>query len=833
MSTLRRFLLVIGTVIPAYAQLPSPHLRSIHPTGSKIGTTVEVTIAGTDLDETSGLLFSHPDIKAERVMVPATEFRPEHPNPTRFRITVANGVPPGRYEVHAQTRLGLSSSRPFVVGTNNEIAEPGTNKEISGALELSLGTIVNARADGDSVDYFRFKAKQGQRLLIQCWAERIASKMDATIAIDDSAGRELLSDRDTLGRDPVLNFVAPADGVYFLRVYDFTFGGGDEFYYRLQVSNAPHIDFIVPPAGKPGTKSRYKIYGRNLPGGSKGEGVRLGPHELESVEVEIQLPAESQTAAFSTPVRQALLPGFDFQLTANGASSNPIRIGFSTEPVVAEIESPADQVVTIPTEVHGTFAGPGDNDRLLFEATKGAPLWIECIAERLGKTSDPLLIIEHQKIDEKGSKQFSEIQSNDDDNNPGGRLFPIPTRDPALRFTPPADGTYRITLLNQSGRGGPASQYRLIIREHQPDFDLVATAWKPHRDSKVLQPVPSLLRQGGTAALQVLASRKDGFNDEIIIDVNNLPDGVTCPSVRIPAGKNSTTLVLTSTDDAPEWSGFITVNGKAGDQVHAARAGVISWGVANYETERTRPHLTTRLPLSVCTAEKAPLVISTEAKPEWEVALGGKLNIPIKLLKKNAIKGDFTISPEGFLFVKNPPQLKIKEADSEGTLSINFTKNANFPVEPGVWQFVLRGDGIVKYRNNPAASARADTEQKRITDLKAQLDKQAKDARAAVQPSQQALKKAEQDLKTASAEAKPPLQAAVDKARSDYQTKEQAAKDAEAKAKRVENERKAAENRAKVAREKAKERDVKISTYSLPITVRVTAPPPPKEETPK
>ena len=826
-------MLVIGCANLAFAQLPSPHLRSIHPIGAKIGSTIDVTIAGTELDETSGLLFSHPGIKAERIKVPATEFQPEHPHPTQFRVIAGNDVPPGQYEVHAKTRLGLSSPRPFIVGTHNELAEPGTNKEASGALELPLGTIVNGRADGDSIDFFRFKAKQGQRLLVQCWAERIGSKMDATLAIDDSSGSELLNDRDTLGRDPVLSFTAPADGDYLLRVYDFTFGGGDEFHYRLLVSEAPHIDFIVPPAGKPGTKSRFKIYGRNLLGGSKGEGLRLGPHELDSLEVEIQLPNESQGAASSTPVRQALLSGFDYRLNANDVSSNPIRIGFSTEPIVKEIESTVDQPIKIPTEVHGAFAGPGDADRLLFEAKKGIPLWIECIAERLGNVCDPLLIIERQKIDDKGVKQFTEIQSSDDGSNPGGRLFPIPTRDPTLRFAPPEDGTYRITILNQTGRGGPGSQYRLIVREQNPDFHLVATAWKPHRDSKVIQPVPSLLRQGGTSAFQIFAIRKDGFNEEITVKAQNLPNGVTSLPVKISAGKDQTTLILSCANEAPEWSGFITISGKAGDKARSAQAGTISWGVANFDTERIRPRLTTRLPLSVCAVEKAPLVIQREDKPEWEVALGGKLDIPVKLIKKNATKGDFTISPEGSLFLKNPPQLKIKEADSEGTLSINFTKNGNFPVEPGLWQFVLRGDGIVKYRNNPEASDRAEADRKRITDLKAQLDKQAKEARAAVQPAQQAFKKAEQNLKSASPEAKPQLQAAVDRARSEYQTKEQAAKDAEAKLNRAENERKAAENRAKTAREKAKEHDVKISTYSLPITVRVTAPAPPKEEKPK
>jgi hypothetical protein len=828
-TIIRTFLLIAVATNLASAQLPSPHLRSIHPGGAKAGTTLDVSIAGSELDEISGLLFSHPGLSAKQVIVPANEFQPEGLDPFRFRLTVANEVPPGHYEVHVKTRLGLSGPRPFVVGTLKELAEPGTNKKAANALKLPAGVVLNGRADGDSIDYFQFEAKQGQRLLIQCWAERIDSRMDATLAIDDAAGRELLSDRDTLGRDPLLDFTAPADGVYLLRVYDFTFGGGDEFYYRLLINEAPHIDFIVPPAGTPGTTSKFKIYGRNLPGGSKGEGLLLGSHEVESLEVAIKLPTESQSTNPSLLVREALLAGFDYRLEADGTSSNPIRIGFVKAPVVAETESTKDQSVPIPTEIHGSFARSGDTDRFRIEAKKGTPLWIDCLAERLGYPSDPLLIIERVKADEKGNELFSEVKSSDDGRNPGGRHFPLPTRDPSLSFSPPEDGTYRITIINQTGPSGPASLYRLVIREHQPDFELVATAWKPHRESKLLQPVPSLLRQGGTAAFHLFAIRRDGFSGEITLSAEGLPSGVTCSPMRIAEGQASTTLILSCSDDAPDWNGFITVRGKAGDKVREAQAGTISWAVGNYEIERIRPHLATRLPLSICAAEKAPIVVQRPERIDWEVALNGKLEFPIKLLKNNGVKGDFVIQPEGSLFQKNSPQLKIKETDSEGILAITFTKTDQFPVEPGVWQFVLRGDGIVKYRNNPAAADRAEADRKRLTELKVPLDNQAKEARAAVEPARQALKKAEQNLQSASARAKPELEAIVTATRATLQTKEKTAKDAEEKSMRADNEKRAAEERAKAAIERAKERDVKISTYSLPITVRVTAPAPEEE----
>jgi hypothetical protein len=828
-SIIWKFLIAAVATSLASAQLPSPHLRSIHPVGAKAGTTIDLSIAGSELDGTSGLLFSHSGLSAEQVIVPASEFQPAHPDPFRFRLTVANDVPPGQYEVHVKTRLGLSGPRPFVVGRLEELSEPGTNKKTSDALTLPVGVVLNGRADSDSIDYFRFEAKHGQRLLIQCWAERIDSRMDATLAIHDAAGRELLSDRDTLGRDPLLDFTAPTDGVYLLRVYDFTFGGGDEFYYRLLINDAPHIDFIVPPAGTPGTTSKFKIYGRNLPGGSKGEGQRLGPHELESLEVAIQLPTESQPAAPSFLVREALLAGFDYRFEENGTSSNPIRIGFAAAPVVAETESTDDQPIPLPAEIHGSFARSGDTDRFRLEAKKGTPLWIDCLAERLGNASDPLLIVERIKVDEKGNEQFSEVQSSDDGGNPGGRHFPVPTLDPSLLFSPPEDATYRITIMNQTGPGGPASLYRLVIREQHPDFELVATAWKPHRESKLLQPVSTLLRQGGTAAFQVLAIRRNGFRGEIALSSEGFPDGVTCPPILIPENQDSATLILSCAEEAPNWDGFITIRGKASDKVREARAGTTSWAVANYENERIRPHLATRLPLSVCAAEKAPIVVQRPEQVHWEVPLNGKLEFPIKLLKKSGVKGDFVIQPEGALFRKNPPQLKIKEKDSEGVLTITFTKTDQFPVEPGLWQFVLRGDGIVKYRTNPGAADRAEADHKRLSQLKDQLDKQAKEAQAAVEPAQQALKKVEQNLQSASAQAKPELEAIVTAARATLQTTERAAKDAEEKTKRADNEQKAAEGRAKTAAQRAKERDVKISSYSLPITVRVTNPPP-KEE---
>ena len=270
--------LLIGASL-ANAQLPHPDLQTIFPQGGQAGQTVEVAIGGTELGETTELLFSHPGIKCEQIPIAATEFTPVGHKPLNYRVSVAPNVAPGVYEVIAATRLGMSAPRAFAVSSFPEKVHQ-VNHSPETAEELPLNTVINGHADAAAVDHYKVSLKQGQRVIIRCEAEIIDSRMDGTISIADSGGHEYKRDRDTSGRDPLLDFTAPKDDHYLLRVHDFTYAGGTHYPYRLIVTDAPHIDFIDPPAGPLGTTGKFKIYGRNLPGGSTGEGIRLGLKEL-------------------------------------------------------------------------------------------------------------------------------------------------------------------------------------------------------------------------------------------------------------------------------------------------------------------------------------------------------------------------------------------------------------------------------------------------------------------------------------------------------------------------------------------------------------------------
>ena len=82
----------------------------------------------------------------------------------------------------------------------------------------------------------------------------------------DASGKELQSNRDTYRLDPFIDFLVPKNGIYTVKIYDYLYRGGPEYSYRLSIGIQPHIEYIFPPAGLPGTRQQYVVYGQNLPG---------------------------------------------------------------------------------------------------------------------------------------------------------------------------------------------------------------------------------------------------------------------------------------------------------------------------------------------------------------------------------------------------------------------------------------------------------------------------------------------------------------------------------------------------------------------------------------
>jgi hypothetical protein len=848
---------IFGATPSSQAELPLTRLSTLFPPGGKAGSTFEVAVAGADLDESDQLLFSHTNITAKPVLVEKTG----EPDPGKYVVTIGPGVPPANYEARVVGRFGASNPRVFVVGDLPEITSPTTNHTVEAAAEVALGTVVNGRADANAVDYFKFTAKKGQRVLIECQAKTIDSRMDDTLVLFNADGRELERQR----RGGLLDFTAPADGQFIVGVSDFIFRGGDEYFYRLTVGAGPHLDFIFPPSGLPGSKGPYTVFGRNLPGGTPANGLFIDGKPLEQLAVEIELPGdpaapESSPAGLGLNPAEAVLDGIEYRLRTEHGVSSPALLSFATAPVVTELEPNTQpdqaQKVSVPCEFVGQFYQAGDRDWLKFDAKKGEIYWIEVFSHRLDLPTAPFALVQRVVRNEKGEEQVSDVQElYASDSNIGGPEFNSTTRDPAGRFEVKEDGVYRVRVSDLFNRyeSNPSFVYRLSVRKETPDFRLVALPQAPpplNKDAKEAMLWTSLVRRGETIPVKVLAFRRDNFDAEIQLGVAGLPRGVTCPPAKIEPNKNSALLFLTAADDAADWSGPITVTGKArvGDRELArqARAGAICWTVPDYNSDAVRPRLAREFFLAVSGAESAPVTIEPAENKIWEAIAGKKLEIPLKVTRRGDFSETLKLKAAGVGALDGLKELPIDSKTNAAVLEIDLGQQK---LSLGAHTFYLQAQTKGKYRNNPEAAGEADEAAKQAEKLAADLAAEAKKAAELVEGATHAAQEAGAHAKSAAeklAEAKiaaeelpadvdliaardaaeKDSEAAAEKARMAAEAKtaaEKAAEEASAKAKGAEAKKAAAANRAKAANERAKPREVTVTVYSVPITVQVKA----------
>ena len=710
-------------------------------------------MTGADLDDAGQIHFSHSNIVARPKMVEATGY----PEPNRMVVTIASNVPPGVYEARVAGRFGLSNPRAFAVGDLPELVQASTNHAAAAASEIPLGSVVNGHADPAASDFYKFQLAQGERALIECQSKAIDSRLDPVLVLLDEAGREVERNR----QGGLLDFMAPVPGTYTLQVHDVIYRGGIEFFYRLVVGTGPHIDFIFPPSGAPGTKGQYLVYGRNLPGGAPAKGQTIGGKPLEQLVVEIELPADSTTLrklVTSTLVRPAdsVMDGVEYRLRSPRGVSNPVLLSFASAPVIEE-QNPNDkpeaaQKVTLPCEFVGQFYPNGDQDWISFTAKKGAVYWVEMFSQRLGLPTDPFVLLQRVVVNDKGVESVSDVQElSGTDANIGEAVFNTATRDPAWRFEVKEDGNYRIGIRDLFGRtsSSPRHLYRLSLRQENPDFRLVAMAQAPppfKKDSKELVVWTPFLRRGETTPVKVMAFRRDNFSGDIAITVEGLPTGVHAAEARIAAGQSSTLLLLTASEDARGWVGPVRILGKArlGDSelVREARGGSMIWNIGDPAAEVIESRMTRNFVLAVAGIETAPLSIAPDPAKTWEMSVAGKLSIPLKVARQGEFNANLKLKALGLPALDSLKEIDVDGKTNRAVLEIDLA-TSKIPV--GTHTVYLQTQTQGKYQNNPAGVKVAEEEAK-------QAKQAAADAQVAWKKAEESRKGAEKAAAEASAE---------------------------------------------------------------------------------
>jgi hypothetical protein len=107
-------------------------------------------------------------------------------------------------------------------------------------------------AHAGEVDVWTVELKKGQPLSLEVLAAQLGSKLDSVLTISEAGGAEVARNDDRSGNqaDSALQFTAPKDAVYQVRVSDrFATRGGAAFGYRLRATSVQEPDFELTLTG--------------------------------------------------------------------------------------------------------------------------------------------------------------------------------------------------------------------------------------------------------------------------------------------------------------------------------------------------------------------------------------------------------------------------------------------------------------------------------------------------------------------------------------------------------------------------------------------------------
>ena len=129
------------------------------------------------------------------------------------------------------------------IASHDQRVEQEPNDANATANLIRCPATVSARISrsGD-VDRYAVEVKKGERYRFDIDSFKDGFLLDAQLALEDSNGKELsVNDDSNKKRDPLLNWIAPNDGRYCVRVRSLLNKGGMEYFYRLH--------FIKPEPG--------------------------------------------------------------------------------------------------------------------------------------------------------------------------------------------------------------------------------------------------------------------------------------------------------------------------------------------------------------------------------------------------------------------------------------------------------------------------------------------------------------------------------------------------------------------------------------------------------
>lgn len=506
------------------ARADPPDAKYIFPAGGRRGTTVPVRIGGCNFHDRANFHVIGMGLKAASEITrmptlwfegpvipqPASQAKEDYPLDYSNSFDIASDAAPGLRWWKVSTSQGVTGSLPFVIGDLPEVVED----ELPGepiAVPVTLPVTVNGRIfPREDIDVWSFQAAAGQVVTCAVDAQRFGSPLMSRVELLDGQGRSIQESLATTGEDASIRFTVPQTGTYSIRIHDVSYGGLQNYVYRLTITAGPFIESVFPLGGKRGTDLSVELTGANL---------------TESLTT-VKLPG----IATST---------WEYSVGQQGQVTNTVSLELDDLPEF--VESSGEHLVTFPAVLNGRILRPGEMDQFQFEAKKGDELDFDLRAMRLGSPLDS--VVQILDANQKLLVENDDLAGNQSDSR--------------LRFPVPADGKYTVRITDRlSDRGGPRFGYRLKVTSATvPSLQL-------HLPSDAIT-----IERGKSVTVKLTADRGPGVNDEINLQVEGLPAGVTVTPSVIGKGQREVNLTIKATDDVKiaclpiRITGKTTVNG--------------------------------------------------------------------------------------------------------------------------------------------------------------------------------------------------------------------------------------------------------------------------------
>ena len=425
----------------------------------------------------------------------------------QFSIQLAPDAAPGIVWVRVFDKTSASKLVPLLIESTGTIEEVEPNEKLDEATAVELPAVVYGRlAKSNEMDTYRVQLKKGQTFIAATLAHRpLRSPMDAVMQLVDEHGNVIMQADDDRGIDPQIVYLAQEDRVLFVRIFAFPevptgtigYAGGESFVYAIRLTGDAYIDHVLPlvhPLNSVSTT--YTAFGWN---------------QLPTADVQFQVATEASPLIAHVPSTL----GWQWQPS------------LSHDAVVVE-ETGGDDFATapsLPCIFSGHISEPNQTDRLRFAVTAATRYEAVVHSRAHGLPLDSVLRV--TAVDD-----GSELARNDDvDRN---------RYDSTVTFAATTAGEVELQVSDLVDGHGPRHAYSVVVTEASPSVELTVNE------------AEFTIGQDGNVEIPITIARKHGFDRELTITAESLPEGVRAESVvSSPKGETSKSVKLKLFADKP------------------------------------------------------------------------------------------------------------------------------------------------------------------------------------------------------------------------------------------------------------------------------------------